>query len=512
MDAVKELLSNAQIAFTNKQYAVALDWYQKVLETEPDNMHALSRAGALCVPMGKFAEALTYFGHAYELDPGNGDNAFNYANACFFSKDYPKALAMYTEAKNAGCSEDVLPRLYYQMALLCSMREDIASALLYLEKCEEADKTGKLSLNPDMISEKLKLYMLQKDYTNAEKCAAQLVAINPRDFKNYMVLFSLLMSHKRYEAAQALLSDAGKYAQLDDDNRFALVMQEAALYMAMADAEPEKRTAYCEKAIALLQQCQMTNSDQRAQASLSTAESYIKMEKYDDAICLLLELLEGPAVQPIQSVADFEDPGELTEEQLEEMASKDMQAIQDKIDTGVLSGDMGLYADTDYDDEGNAYHVYDPAAFVEKPAAPETEQEAPVPQQNFVLSDALQEKAVFTLLTCYLAKDDFANASVQAKRLKRSENKYYHYYGIYTEALTERKISGNTDIVQRKYAEAIAFFRNQTFKDAADTLATIFRARLYAEQGSYEKAKELAHLLAEADQQSLLQYIDQCKG
>ena len=512
MDETKNCLLNADIAFSNKQYMEALAWYRKALTLTPNNIYALSRAGAICVSLGRFSDALTFFRQAKDLDPKNGDNAFNYGNACFFNKDNVAAFEQYVEAEKMGCSDDVKPRLYYQMALICSMRQDFSSSLIYFRKCEESDKTGVISLNPDMISEKLKLYMLQKDYTNAEKCAAQLVAINPRDFKNYMVLFSLLMSHKRYEAAQALLSDAGKYAQLDDDNRFALVMQEAALYTAMADAEPEQRTVYCEKAIALLQQYQMTNSDQQAQASLSMAESYIKMEKYDDAICLLLELLEGPAVQPSQSVADFEDPGELTEEQLEEMASKDMQAIQEKIDTGVLSGDMGLYADTDYDDEGNAYHVYDPAAFVEKPAAPEAEQEAPASAQGFVLSDALQEKAVFTLLTCYLAKDDFANASVQAKRLKGSKNKYYHYYGIYTEALTERKLSRNTHICQRKYAEAIAFFRNQTFKDAADTLATIFRARLYAEQGSYEKAKELAHLLAEADQQSLLQYIEQCKG
>lgn len=512
MVEVTELLSNAEVAFANKQYAVALERYQKVLGLEPDNMYALSRAGALCVPMGRFADALAYFGHTYELDSSNGDNAFNYANACFFCKDYPKALAMYTEAENIGCSEDVLPRLYYQMALLCSIREDVASALIYLEKCEESDKTGVISLNPDMISEKLKLYMLQKDYTNAEKCAAQLVAINPRDFKNYMVLFSLLMSHKRYEAAQALLADARKYAQLDDENSFALVMQESALYMAMADAEPEKRTSYCEKAIALLQQCQMTTSDQHGQAILAMAESCFKMEKYDDAIRLLQELLEVPTVQRSRPMPTSEDLGELTEDQLEETASKDMQAIQSKIDAGVLSSDMGLYADTDYDDEGNEYHVYDPATFAENPVVREVDQKDPVQQKSIVLSVELQEKVVFTLLTSYLAKDDYTNASIQAKRLKQSENKYYHYYGIYTEALTERKISGNTDTVQRKYAEAIAFFRNQTFKDATNTLATIFRARMYAEQGSYEKAKELAHLLAEADQQPLLQYIDQCKG
>ena len=81
MDAIKELLTNAEIAFANKQYDSALQWYQKVLEAPPDDVYVLSRAGALCVPLGKFREAMLYFGRAKELDPDNGDNAFNYGNA-----------------------------------------------------------------------------------------------------------------------------------------------------------------------------------------------------------------------------------------------------------------------------------------------------------------------------------------------------------------------------------------------------------------------------------------------
>lgn len=63
----------------------------------------------------------------------------------------------------------------------------------------------------------------------------------------------------------------------------------------------------------------------------------------------------------------------------------------------------------------------------------------------------------------------------------------------------------------KKYAEAIAFFRNKSFADHSDVMAVLFRARLYAEQGKYEKAKELALLLAESDQKSLMDYIEKCK-
>ena len=104
MDTVKESLMNAEIAFSNKQYETALDWYKKVLKEKPDDLYVLSRAGAICVPLGKFEEAMTFFGRAQKLDPENGDNTFNFANACFFNKDHGKAFALYVEAEKLGCS------------------------------------------------------------------------------------------------------------------------------------------------------------------------------------------------------------------------------------------------------------------------------------------------------------------------------------------------------------------------------------------------------------------------
>jgi len=127
------------------------------------------------------------------------------------------------------------------------------------------------------------------------------------------------------------------------------------------------------------------------------------------------------------------------------------------------------------------------------------------------LPKELREKVIFTLLSCHLAKDEFDAAQKLANALKHSDNKYYNYFGIYTSAMTERKLTGSSDIADRKYAEAIAFFRNKTFADATDTLACIFRARLYAEQGKYEKASEIAYLLADADRKSVLEYIENCK-
>lgn len=505
MEYRKECLTNAEIAFANKQYGAALEWYQKVLEVTPDDVYVLSRAGALCVPLGKFQEAMLYFGRAKELDPDNGDNAFNYGNACFFNKDYVKAFAQYVEAEKIGCSDDVKARLYYQMALLCSIRQDVKSALIYFKKCEDSDQTGMLSLNPDLISEKLKLYMVQQDYTNAETCAAQLVAINPTAFKSYMVYLSLLMAHKKYDAAEKLLSDTEKFAEMSEDDRFSLVMQAAALHNMKNDAP---------KAIAVLearQQAGGLTNDQLSQLLLALAEAHSKNGSYDTAIGILEGILDGVAYVPtVEAAVAPETAEELTPEELEEMIRQDVESIQEKIDSGELDADMGLYAPADYDEEGNLVHYYEDTAFAvpQKGTAQEEEEVA----EHYELPLQLREKAQFVQLSCLLAKDDFAAAQKLANELKLSENKYYSYFGLYTSAMTERKLTGNSDTAERKYAEAIAFFRNKTFADASDTLACIFRARLYAEQGKYEKAEEIAWLLADADRTAVLEYISACKG
>jgi len=509
MGVVKELLVNAEVAFSNKQYNAALNWYQKVLEVTPDDVYVLSRAGAICVSLGRFEEALTYFGRAKKLDSENGDNAFNYGNAWFFNKDYVKAFEQYVEAEKIGCSDDVKPRLYYQMALLCSMRQDIKSSLVYFRKCEESDKTGMISLNPDLISEKLKLYMVQQDYTNAEKCAAQLVAINPTDFKGYMVYFSILMAHKDYPAAEKLLGDAEQYAALSDENRFALTMQVSALHVTKGDSE---------KAVQVLEEQKkaggLTN-DQLSQLLLALAEAYSKNEKYNKAIKILHSMLSGYAfMQPNEKIEPSKTSvQDLTPEELEEMIQQDMAAIQERIDSGELDADMGLCAFTDYDEEGRLVHYYDESIFA--PAIHVADKDANdtphTGEDTYDLPKELREKVIFTLLSCHLAKDEFDAAQKLANVLKHSDNKYYNYFGIYTSAMTERKLTGSSDIANRKYAEAIAFFRNKTFADATDTLACIFRARLYAEQGKYEKASEIAYLLADADRKSVLEYIENCK-
>lgn len=521
METKKDFLLNAEISFANKQYNEALGWFKKVLDEEPNNIYALSRAGAICVPLGLFEEALTYFGHAKELDPNNGDNVFNYANACFFNKDNVTAFKAYVEAEKIGCSDDVTPRLYYQMALLCSMRQDIKSALIYFDKCEKNDREGIVTLTSDFISEKLKMYMVMEDYTNAEKCARQLIAVKPSDFRNYMICFSIIMAKKDYLAAEGILNDADKYADLSADDKQTIMLQFSSLYAAMGENEPDKKDTYYTRAIELLEN-QLLNveltAEQEINLLITLSEIHIKTEHYQEALGCLDTIINGGGKKYIAKNTTIHLPvEELTPSEIERMIEQDMMIIQNHIDNGELDPEMGAYAEMGYDENGNLVSFYDDSVFAflngysqekESRIAIEDEKET----KKYDISLNVREKIYFMYLTCYMAMDDYKNGESFATILKHSSNKYYSYFGLYSATMLYRKINGDTEIAKQKYAETIAFFRNKSFSDHTDSLAVIFRARLYAEEGKYEKASELGHLLAEADRNSIESYIEECKN
>ena len=511
-------LNQAEIALNNGQYETALELYRKALNDEPDNLLALSRAGAVCMMLEKYENALRYFNRAIEVDPDNGDNYFNLGNAHFFQDQYSKAFDCYVDAKERGCSEDITARLYYQMALLCSVRGDIKSALIYMRMCEDADASGTIAASPDLLSEKAKLYMSLEDYDNAERSAAQLVAAAPAVFANYMVYFSLLMARRRYSAAQRALSDAEKYADMSDDDRATLLMQRASVYIALAEADSNLKQSYYQKAVNTLNAAKAregVTAAQKNEIRAALAEAYMKMEQYDRAIACLKEVLVPVDVFSSLKNSKGPEPIPFVEPAPDEIMQK-MQSDVDLVAQTIDPADLELYSEVRYDEEGNPVRIYDERAFRaleerDMESSPEAEDSTET-EETADISEDLRDRLNFLMLSCVMAKDDFTEAKKWAGVLKNSGNEYYAYFGLYTEALAERKLMENPEDVARKYAETIAFFRSKSFENPRDTLASIFRARLYAEEGSYAKAGEIARLLSESDQKAVLDYIESCKN
>ena len=510
-------IAQAEIAAANGQAETALHWYQRALEEKPDDFYALSHAGAVCASLRKYESMSLYFHKAAELNPDSGEIYFNLGNAYFYRADYKRAFEYYVEADRKGCDREISVRLYFQMAALFGVRGDTESQLVYLHKCEDADKNAVFTMTSDFLSEKLKALLALEHYEGAEQCAAQLVAVSRTSFQNYMVYFSVLMAAGKPRLAKETLSEAEKYADMTAEDRSTLVVQRVAVYIALAETDAKLKESYYQKALNTLNAAKAREDvtpEQRNEIRAVLAEVYIKMERYDSAIDCLEAVLhpvrnpEAPQIKPFTPP----DPAQILD-----MMKADVLEMSEQVRSGKVAADLYKYAEIRYDEQGNPVHVYDDAVFEalsseqgagESPPTDAGETEIPSP----AISPEFRDRLTYLMLSCVLAKDDFEEARRWAKILKHSANDYYSYFGLYSEALTERKIMSDPAAVERKYAETIAFFRNRSFSNPRDTLASVFRARLYAEEGSYEKAAEIARLLSEAERKTILDYMETCKA
>lgn len=510
MNEEKELIMNADVAFENEQYETALDWYKKALESEPQNIYALSRAGAISAHLEDFDGALKYFEEALKIDPENGDNHFNYGNALFFKGDLTGAFQAYVKAERVGCSDEITARLYYQMAMLCSARQDVKSALVYFQKSEDADTNHIIGMEPDMISERLKIYMYTESYDKAAECAAELVAINPTELRNYIVYFSILMALADYKTAEKVLSDAEKYVELTDSDKINLMIQKASYYITIAE-KSDNSSELILKAKDAVDSALNNNSctkDNKAQLLLTLAEINLKEELYDECLLNLNNILSLEGVEVTAEAVELEKTIELTEDALDEMLAKDIESIEEKIYNGEMDANAATYAEEIIDENGEVYYALD-STLKNEPAL--VDGDGTSSSAEYKLAAENKDRVYFIMLSCYVAKDDFENARKIAPILSASSNKYYQYFGRYTDTLAMGKLNPSTEETKNKYDETIAFFTSKMIEDRKDTFAAIFRARLYVEQGKYLKAEEIATLLDEDSRQSILDYINSCK-
>ena len=173
-----------------------------------------------------------------------------------------------------------------------------------------------------------------------------------------------------------------------------------------------------------------------------------------------------------------------------------------------------------YDEDGNPVREYPEDAFdlpddEEKSESPlHTEQQTATPIET--VTEVSYDRLYFTLLSCYLAMEDYENACKFGGLLKHSENEYQSYFGRYAEAFSMRKLVGTSpafskEMADRKYAEAIAFYRNKMIQSPGNSFAVIFRTRMYAESGKFAKAEEMASLLVLDEKEALMAYINECR-
>ncbi|MBQ7187471.1 MAG: tetratricopeptide repeat protein [Ruminococcus sp.] len=528
----KEAAANADIAFSNENYEGAVKWFDKALASAPKDVYALSRAGAALVALGRFKEAYPYFQRAIDAEPQNGDNLFNMANAYFFEGNVSKAIEYYTLASVKPCSKDVKARIFYQLALMCTIKQDYKAALINYQKFEDMDETGKASLDVDIITEKLQLYVRLEDYENAKKCAVKWVGLAPSELRAYMAYFNLLLANNEFAEAEKALDDAVKYAVTDEAGKFAVDISRANLCSLAAGSEIDSAGDFDQKAYDLLSELIVSplgTPQQKNELVLSLAELCIKMGRTDEAIDLLTVLAEKPGAAKEEApetdgtaLPAAPDPAEI-----DALRERDMQRMDALVAEGMVDESIGELAEVTYDENGSPVRNYPEGTFDDIPeGADPVKFGLPTPEKLVELEKQaeaentaeLNARVNFMLLSCYSTKNDFEKVLEYAAAVKAgAKESYYSFFGHYAEAFAALQLAKEgkrftLEEAQDKYDRELAFFRNETMKRTpSSNYALLFRARMYAELGKYDKAAELSELLDPDDKAAVEQYIEDCR-
>ena len=439
-----EAIANADIAMDNDNPELGLKWYSKALEARPDDVYALSRSGAIYTANGDFEKAFDCFKKAMDADPDNGDSIYNMANAYFFQGDISRAMEMYSEAELKPCSDDVRSKIYYQLALCCTIKEDLKAALINYRKYQDSDTTGLAMTDPDVISEKIKIYMLLDQMDEAVKCALQWINVSPADLRCYMVYFNLLLAQGEFASAEAALADAEKYAEYDDEGKFSIDISRAQLYIAESGTDADVNSDCDAKAYDLIGELIVSpngNDDQKNDLVMALAELCLKMGKTDEAIDtakMLLGKAEGEIttaeVQPEQTAIP-------TEEEVLAQLDADTAAMDSAIADGRIDENIGDAAEVNYDENGQPVRNYPDGVFGDNGKTLTVnglELDGGTPEE---ISRARIDKARFILLSCYAVKEDYKEVLNISKDVKNSENPYYAFFGRYSEAFSMMKLA-----------------------------------------------------------------------
>lgn len=533
IEAYKDAVANADMAFANGRYENAVYWYDEALKQAPNDEYALSKAGTSLVSMSKFDEAFKYFQRAVDADPENGDNVFNMANAYFFSGDIPKAMENYTKAQMLECSDDVKARIYYQLAMMCSIKRDYQAALVNYQKYEDADKTGQAALDTDVISERVNIYIQIEDYDNALKYTLKWLSLAPAEIRAYLVYFNLLTATEKYEKALEVLDDAQKFAVKDESDQYAIDVSRANLYINAAGSPLDKDQDFNQKAYDMMNELILSpqgDQESKNQLVIGLGELCINMGKVDEAI-ELMEMIrqsasEDEAVFTDSKPAEPEDV-KVDPAEIDAMMNADIAMMDEKISSGEISDDLGDNVPVNFDENGNPVREYPQGIFgtdengYQLPDFKGIDMEAAIKEDEEnerKEKDYFETKINYILLTCYAFKDDFENTLKYARLIKDNpHNVFYAFFGRYSEAyaimqLAKQGRGYSMEEANRKYDEEMAFFRAEMLKMSVDSsYALLFRARMYAERGKYAKASELAELMTDADKTAILEYIKECQ-
>lgn len=496
-ERASQLLADSRLAFLNQQNEKALQLAAEAGKLEPNNPDVYKCLANAYMSMERYDEAIRNYRTAVKYDANNGNRYYDLGFALATTEKIADAMKNFAKAEELGCVPENLVQLYNILGIICFDIGRYDDALINLEKAEQL-----AGPDLDILQRKAVIYGLKDDVRQGIHTANQIKLIAPSEYIGYQLAFKLLLQAKRMEDAEKELQRAEKYAVPSMDYYFDCMTFEIQKYQSDGKEEHfDKALAVIEKALKTLK----PTLKNVLESYINAAEIYLQLEKPDRTIDCL-NAAQNPAYaynNGFEVNAGEPENVQLTEYDVEEMIEADRARIAEKY------GDYGLeelFENTEPDEDGNREYFT------------ELEEESREAAEAWKLDE--EEKAVYTsdnvdqinrlYVGAYTLKEDFNKVIEYAGKLQASENIHSAYMGRYTEVNALKKL--DSPEADRKYQEAIRFFRNAMIKDPTDIMAVTFRIQCYIDMENYEEAEQLCGLLTKEMREPLLEQINTARA
>jgi len=168
---VNDLIEKGFEAERETQYDLAMSYFDRVLEIEPDNLKALNANGVISAKTEKYDDALLYFDKILEIEPDNVDVLNN--KAALFLELGKQDNAMQHIDRILEIEPDNVQALYTKGEIHLK-KKDYEQALSYLDRVLQIEPDNLKALNA-----KGSLFQVQGEYEKALTFFDRILEIDP---------------------------------------------------------------------------------------------------------------------------------------------------------------------------------------------------------------------------------------------------------------------------------------------------------------------------------------------
>lgn len=281
-------IEKAEAALISEQYEIVLEYCEKIINMDSSCIKAYLLAGKVYLLLDRPSEAERYFRKVIEVGQGTGEDYFNLGNSLFGQKRYSEALENYAKAIQIGCDDKVKKKIYYLMGVLNQTKGERVAALKNYEKSEQIPEIN--GDQKDILLKRIQIYIETGDLKNAENCAVQLKLLSPEEFKNYQLLFQILLEQKKVDEAEEILKEAIAYCSGNEASQLEIMFNYVLLYCFKAENDPTQKEVYYKQAIEKLDEIGSINGlpeKEKYEIAITKAEIFLKLEHIEDTINIL---------------------------------------------------------------------------------------------------------------------------------------------------------------------------------------------------------------------------------